>query len=90
MVSVEDLYLKMFILSSIASVPKFIVSLISDYNPNHLFPTLKILGQDERFVQALGKTKDQFDKRHKLIVEKEKIVTPDDGGYGIEPEAEAK
>ena len=67
---VEEWYLKMFLISHMASIPKFIVSLISDYNPKYLFPTLEVLGQDERFVQALRKTKDQFDRRYSHIVEK--------------------
>jgi YVTN family beta-propeller protein len=65
----EEWYLKMFLISHMASIPTFIVSLISDYNPKYLFPTLEVLGQDERFVQSLRKTKDQFDRRYDLIVE---------------------
>jgi hypothetical protein len=53
-------------------IPTFIASVISNYNPNYLFPTMEILGQDERFVEALRKTKDQFDRRYRLIVEKKK------------------
>ena len=65
----EEWYLKMFLISHMASIPTFIVSLISDYNPKYLFPILEVLGQDERFVQSLRKTKDQFDRRYDLIVE---------------------
>jgi len=66
----EELYLEMFLMSNMASIPTFIVSLISNYNPKYLFPTMEVLGQDERFVQALRKTKDQFDRRYRHIVEK--------------------
>ena len=65
----EEFYLKMFLLSHMASIPTFIVSLISDYNPKYLFPTMEVLGQDGRFIQALRKAKDQFDRRYDFIVE---------------------
>ena len=47
-----------------ASIPTFIVSLISDYNPKYLFPTLEVPGQDEKIVESLRKTKDKFDRRY--------------------------
>lgn len=61
-------YTKMFLISLVTSIPRFIMSLISHYNPSYLSPVMEILGQDEQFVQALQKTKRDFDMRYKLIV----------------------
>ena len=61
-------YTKMFLISHVTSIPRFIMSLMSHYNPSYLSPVMETLGQDERFIQALKKTKRDFDMRYKLIV----------------------
>ena len=38
----------------------------------HRFVDIGILGRDNRFVQALRKTKEQFDRRCSMIVGKQK------------------
>ncbi|MBV9667338.1 MAG: hypothetical protein JO327_04330 [Nitrososphaeraceae archaeon] len=53
-----------------ATTQNLIFSLLSDYSPKHLSPTIEILEQDERFVQALRKVKNQFDRRYDLILGK--------------------
>jgi hypothetical protein len=68
--TLQEFYMRLFLMSYIANTPKFVASLIADYNPNWLFPVMEILGQDERFVQALRKTKEQFDKRCSMIIDK--------------------
>lgn len=68
--TLQEFYILSFLISHVANTPKFIASLIADYSPNWLFPIMEILGQDERFVQALRKTKEQFDKRCSMIIEK--------------------
>ncbi len=68
-------YAKTFLISHMGSIPRFILSLISHYNPAYLSPTMEILGQDERFVQVLKKTKHDFDRKYRLIVEKRKTRT---------------
>lgn len=67
---VQLAHMKMFLISHITDISKFITSLISHYNPGYLFPTIKILRQDERFVQACRKAKRDTDSKYKLILEK--------------------
>lgn len=67
-------YILNFLISNQRHIPEFVVSLISNYAPYSLAPTFKILGQDERFTEALKKTKNQFDRRYNLITEKRKSL----------------
>ena len=69
--TLQEFYIQLFLMSHVANTPKFIASLISDYNPNWLFPIMETLGHDERLVQALRKTKEQFDRRCDRIIEKQ-------------------
>jgi hypothetical protein len=59
-----------FLLSHIASMPNFIGSLIADYTSNRLSPIMETLGQDERFVQSLRKTKEKI----RSYCRKEKVM----------------
>lgn len=69
--TLQEFYMRMFLMSHVANTPKFIASLIADYNPNWLFPIMEILREDGRFVQALSKTREQFDRRCDMIMEKQ-------------------
>lgn len=66
---IQLIHMKIFLISYVTRLPKFIISLISHYNPNHLSPTMEILRQDERFIQVLKKTENDINRRCKLIVE---------------------
>jgi hypothetical protein len=69
----EEVYIKLFIKSHMASALKFVAmlsTLVSDYDPDFLSPIVEELRQDKRFVPALRKTKEQFDKRCSMIIEK--------------------
>jgi hypothetical protein len=44
--------------------------MISDYGTRSAAPALEILGQDDIFIQALKKTKDNFEERYQLILGK--------------------
>jgi hypothetical protein len=63
-------YTKMFLISHVTRIPRFIMSLMSHYNPSYLSPVMEKLVQDEQFVHALKKTKRDFDMRYKLIVDR--------------------
>jgi hypothetical protein len=69
----EEVYIKSFIRSHMASALKFVASLstlISDYDPDSLSSIVEKLREDERFMQALSKTREQFDRRCSMIIEK--------------------
>jgi hypothetical protein len=67
--TLQEFYLLPFLISYITNIPKFIVSLIADYNSSFLVPTMEILGQDRRFVEALSKIREQFDRTCDMIIE---------------------
>jgi hypothetical protein len=70
--SLKQLGVYLFLIFCQARVPELIFSMISDYGTWSPVPapTLKILGQDDLFIQALKKTKDDFEKRYRLILGK--------------------
>jgi hypothetical protein len=72
--SPEEVYIKSFVKSYMASALKFVASLstlVSDYDPDSLYSIVEILRQDRRFMQALSKTREQFDRRCSMIIEKQ-------------------
>ena len=70
--SLKQLSVYLFLIFCQARVPELIFSMISDYGTRAPAPApvLKILGQDDLFIQVLKKTKDNFDKRYQLILGK--------------------
>jgi hypothetical protein len=70
--SSKQLCVYLFLIFCQARVPELIYSMISDYGTRSPAPApaLKILGQDDMFMQALKKTRDDFEKRYQLILGK--------------------
>jgi hypothetical protein len=70
--SLKQQYVYIFLIFCQARVPELIFSMISDYGTWSPVPApaLKTLGQDDVFIQALRKTKDDFEKRYRLILGK--------------------
>jgi hypothetical protein len=71
--SPEEVHIESFVRSNMASALKFIASLstlISDCNPDCFSSIVEILRQDKRFIQALSKTRELFDRRCSMIIEK--------------------
>jgi hypothetical protein len=68
--SLKQHYVFIFLIFCQARVPELIFSMISDYGTRSAAPALEILGQDDIFIQALKKTKDNFEKRYQLILGK--------------------
>lgn len=67
----EDWYVRTFVIYHIAAyMTKFIISLVPFYGMDLVTPTLKILGQDRRFTNALKRIKNRFDRSFDLIVAK--------------------
>jgi len=67
----EDWYVRTFVIYHIAAyMTKFIISLVPFYGMDLVTPTLKILGQDRRFTNALKRIKNRCDRSFDLIVAK--------------------
>jgi len=72
-VPIEEPNFVFFVVSNQKRISEVIFSLISNYSSNYLMPATEILGKDKRFIQALKKTKDQFDRSYDLVVRKIRI-----------------
>ena len=68
--SLKQQYVYSFLIFCQARVPELIFSMISDYGTRSVAPALEILGHDDVFKQALKKTKNDFEKRYRLILGK--------------------
>lgn len=68
--SLKQLRVYIFLIFCQARVPELIFSMTSDYGTRSVASALEILGQDDVFKQALKKTKNDFEKRYRLILGK--------------------
>jgi hypothetical protein len=70
----EDTYIHDFLILHVTQIPNFIISLVPLYGKTvhiSLWPTIKILAQDKRFIHTLGKVKKKFDRLYDGFLDSE-------------------